>query len=122
MQSPQPAAVHAGAGILALPAVTKDAGFVPSCAALLGCYLFSAMTGLFITEVSHSTSGSRIDRETPVNIQDSFLGILEIIQILRELQHSAQPHGPNLSPQGTFLWSSAHISDRHIAGSVPSRR
>jgi hypothetical protein len=43
--------LHAGAGILAVPAVTKDAGFVPSCAVLLGCYFFSAVTGLFITEV-----------------------------------------------------------------------
>jgi hypothetical protein len=33
------------AGILALPAVTQDAGFVPSLAALAGCCAFSIATG-----------------------------------------------------------------------------
>jgi hypothetical protein len=38
-----------------LKVAVQDAGFVPSCATLFGCYLFSAMTGLFITEVNINT-------------------------------------------------------------------
>ena len=40
-----------GAGILALPAVAAEAGFVPSTVALLGSWVFMATTGLLIAEV-----------------------------------------------------------------------
>ena len=40
-----------GAGILALPAVAAEAGFVPSTIALLGSWVFMATTGLLIAEV-----------------------------------------------------------------------
>ena len=33
----------------------QDAGFVPSCASLLLCYAFSALTGLMIMEVNINT-------------------------------------------------------------------
>ena len=40
-----------GAGILALPAVTQPAGFVPSTVALTFAWMYMAITGLFIAEV-----------------------------------------------------------------------
>lgn len=44
-----------GAGILALPAVTQPAGFVPSTVALTGAWIYMAITGLFIAEVACRT-------------------------------------------------------------------
>jgi len=44
-----------GAGILALPAVTQPAGFVPSTVALTGAWMYMATTGLFIAEVACKT-------------------------------------------------------------------
>ena len=44
-----------GAGILALPAVTAGAGFLPSAAALTGCWAYAVVTGLLIAEVSVNT-------------------------------------------------------------------
>eukprot|EP00793_Prasinoderma_coloniale_P002847 PRCOL_00002329-RA len=44
-----------GAGVLALPAVTAPAGFVPSTAALVGCWAYMAATGLLIVEVNIAT-------------------------------------------------------------------
>ncbi|KAK9908807.1 hypothetical protein WJX75_003150 [Coccomyxa subellipsoidea] len=41
-----------GAGILALPYTTQDAGFVPSSAAILGTYAFSIVTGLLLAEAN----------------------------------------------------------------------
>lgn len=41
-----------GAGILALPYTTQEAGFVPSTAALAGVYVFSVMTGLLLAEAN----------------------------------------------------------------------
>ena len=41
-----------GAGILALPAVTKDAGYVPSSAVIVACWLYSCVTGLLIAETN----------------------------------------------------------------------
>ena len=47
-----------GAGILALPAVTQPAGFVPSTVALTGAWMYMAVTGLFIAEVACKTMAS----------------------------------------------------------------
>eukprot|EP00435_Cladocopium_sp_Y103_P024509 s748_g6.t1 len=44
-----------GAGILALPAVTQPAGFIPSTVALTGAWMYMATTGLFIAEVACKT-------------------------------------------------------------------
>lgn len=44
-----------GAGILALPAVTAGAGFIPSAVALTGCSAYAVVTGLLIAEVSVNT-------------------------------------------------------------------
>lgn len=44
-----------GAGILALPAVTQPAGFIPSTLALTGAWMYMATTGLFIAEVACKT-------------------------------------------------------------------
>eukprot|EP00850_Spirogloea_muscicola_P019928 SM000202S05899 [mRNA] locus=s202:101147:103919:- [translate_table: standard] len=44
-----------GAGILAIPAVTQEAGFLPSAAACIGCWLFMVITGLLIAEVNVNT-------------------------------------------------------------------
>lgn len=41
-----------GAGILALPYTTQEAGFVPSTAALAGVYVFSIVTGLLLAEAN----------------------------------------------------------------------
>ncbi len=41
-----------GAGILAVPFTTQDAGFVPSSAAILGTYVFSIVTGLLLAEAN----------------------------------------------------------------------
>jgi tyrosine-specific transport protein len=41
-----------GAGVLALPAFTVKAGFVPSSAVLLGAWVFMVATGLLIAEVN----------------------------------------------------------------------
>ncbi|CAL8461729.1 g1260 [Coccomyxa elongata] len=41
-----------GAGILAVPYTTQDAGFVPSSAAILGTYVFSIVTGLLLAEAN----------------------------------------------------------------------
>jgi amino acid permease len=34
-----------GAGVLALPAVTQDAGFIPAASTLTSCCMFSIVTG-----------------------------------------------------------------------------
>ncbi|CAK8985639.1 unnamed protein product [Durusdinium trenchii] len=47
-----------GAGILALPAVTQPAGFVPSTVALTGAWMYMAITGLFVAEVACKTMAS----------------------------------------------------------------
>mmetsp|Transcript_58967 Transcript_58967/g.140787 ORF Transcript_58967/g.140787 Transcript_58967/m.140787 type:complete len:673 (+) Transcript_58967:64-2082(+) len=47
-----------GAGVLALPAVTQQAGFVPSSVVLFFCWMYMATTGLLIAEVSLSTMAS----------------------------------------------------------------
>jgi len=44
-----------GAGIIALPAKTLAAGFVPSAVALFGSWLYMASTGLLIAEVNINT-------------------------------------------------------------------
>lgn len=44
-----------GAGILAIPAVTADAGFAASSVALTGCCLFSILTGFLVAEVTINT-------------------------------------------------------------------
>eukprot|EP00929_Paragymnodinium_shiwhaense_P097087 TRINITY_DN58851_c2_g1_i1.p1 TRINITY_DN58851_c2_g1~~TRINITY_DN58851_c2_g1_i1.p1 ORF type:complete len:477 (+),score=82.51 TRINITY_DN58851_c2_g1_i1:38-1468(+) len=44
-----------GAGVLALPAVTQPAGFVPSTVSLLGCWVYMVVTGLLIAEVAVDT-------------------------------------------------------------------
>lgn len=45
-----------GAGILALPSVTRSAGFVPSAAAIGGGWVFMAATGLLLAEVHLQTA------------------------------------------------------------------
>ena len=45
-----------GAGILALPNATVDAGFVPSAVTILLCWAFMAGTGLLVAEVNLQTS------------------------------------------------------------------
>ncbi|XP_057515526.1 uncharacterized protein LOC130797061 [Amaranthus tricolor] len=44
-----------GAGILALPAVTQDSGFLASAVACIGCWVFMVATGLLIAEVNVNT-------------------------------------------------------------------
>lgn len=44
-----------GAGMLALPAVCQDSGFVPSTTALIGCWTYMVATGLLVLEVNLST-------------------------------------------------------------------
>ncbi|CAI5461829.1 unnamed protein product [Closterium sp. Yama58-4] len=44
-----------GAGILALPAVTSEAGFLPSCATCIVCWLYMLATGMLIAEVNVNT-------------------------------------------------------------------
>ncbi|CAI5489655.1 unnamed protein product [Closterium sp. Naga37s-1] len=44
-----------GAGILALPAVTSEAGFLPSCATCIVCWLYMVATGMLIAEVNVNT-------------------------------------------------------------------
>eukprot|EP00929_Paragymnodinium_shiwhaense_P108112 TRINITY_DN74439_c0_g1_i1.p1 TRINITY_DN74439_c0_g1~~TRINITY_DN74439_c0_g1_i1.p1 ORF type:complete len:539 (-),score=37.71 TRINITY_DN74439_c0_g1_i1:285-1901(-) len=44
-----------GAGVLALPAVTAPAGFVPASIALLVCWVYTATTGLLLAEVAVDT-------------------------------------------------------------------
>jgi len=41
-----------GAGILALPAVTRDAGYWPSSAVICGCWLYACVTGLLVAETN----------------------------------------------------------------------
>ena len=41
-----------GAGILAVPYTTQEAGFAPSTAALAGVYVFSVTTGLLLAEAN----------------------------------------------------------------------
>ena len=53
-----------GAGILALPAVTQSAGFVPSTLALTFSWLYMAVTGLFIAEVACRTMAATGKRAT----------------------------------------------------------
>ncbi len=42
---------HPRTGILALPAVTIDSGFVASSVALVGCWVYAVITGLLVAEV-----------------------------------------------------------------------
>ncbi|KAL2636264.1 hypothetical protein R1flu_007743 [Riccia fluitans] len=44
-----------GAGILAIPAVTQDAGFLASSATVVTCWLYMVGTGLLVAEVNVST-------------------------------------------------------------------
>lgn len=44
-----------GAGILAIPAVTQESGFLASAVACIGCWIFMAVTGLLIAEVNVNT-------------------------------------------------------------------
>jgi len=41
-----------GAGVLALPAVTKDAGYFPSSAVIVACWVYSCCTGLLVAETN----------------------------------------------------------------------
>jgi tyrosine-specific transport protein len=43
-----------GAGMLALPLASAEAGFWPACMVYLFCWLFSTTTGLFMAEISLS--------------------------------------------------------------------
>jgi len=65
-----------GAGILALPAKTLAAGFLPSTGALFVCWLYMAASGLLIAEVNVNTMRS-LDRNA-VSIKsmaDETLGV-----------------------------------------------
>lgn len=53
-----------GAGILALPAVTEPAGFLPSTLALVGVWLYALISGLLIAEVNLQFVSDNPD-ETP---------------------------------------------------------
>ncbi|KAK3003855.1 hypothetical protein RJ639_019524 [Escallonia herrerae] len=44
-----------GAGILAIPAVTQEAGFLASAVTCIGCWIFMVVTGLLIAEVNVRT-------------------------------------------------------------------
>lgn len=44
-----------GAGILAIPAVTQDSGFLASAVACILCWVFMVATGLLIAEVNVNT-------------------------------------------------------------------
>ena len=44
-----------GAGMLALPLVLRDAGFVPSTVVIVACWVFFAATGLCVLEVNLGT-------------------------------------------------------------------
>ncbi|KAL5766186.1 hypothetical protein ACOSP7_016803 [Xanthoceras sorbifolium] len=44
-----------GAGILAIPAVTQEAGFLASAVACIICWIFMVVTGLLVAEVNVST-------------------------------------------------------------------
>ncbi|CAL1403451.1 unnamed protein product [Linum trigynum] len=44
-----------GAGILAIPAVTQDSGFLASAAACIVCWIFMVTTGLLVAEVNVNT-------------------------------------------------------------------
>ncbi|KAH9790365.1 hypothetical protein KPL71_003375 [Citrus sinensis] len=44
-----------GAGILAIPAVTQEAGFLASAVAVILCWIFMVVTGLLIAEVNVNT-------------------------------------------------------------------
>ncbi|XP_054818544.1 uncharacterized protein LOC129318057 isoform X2 [Prosopis cineraria] len=46
---------HVGAGILAVPAVTQEAGFLTSAVVCILCWVFMVVTGLLIAEVNIST-------------------------------------------------------------------
>ena len=41
-----------GAGILAIPTVTSASGYVPSAVVILGCWVYSCVTGLLVAEVN----------------------------------------------------------------------
>jgi len=53
-----------GAGVLALPAVTRPVGFVPSSVALCGTWAYLAFTGLLVAEVALATMASTGQRST----------------------------------------------------------
>lgn len=44
-----------GAGILAIPAVTQEAGFLASAVACVSCWIYMVVTGLLVAEVNVST-------------------------------------------------------------------
>ncbi|KAL2941379.1 Tyrosine-specific transport protein [Bienertia sinuspersici] len=44
-----------GAGILAIPAVTQESGFLASAVACIGCWAFMVVTGLLIAEININT-------------------------------------------------------------------
>ncbi|KAH9622788.1 hypothetical protein KSS87_007384 [Heliosperma pusillum] len=47
--------IQVGAGILAIPAVTQESGFLASTVACIGCWAYMVVTGLYIAEVNLNT-------------------------------------------------------------------
>ncbi|KAJ8900761.1 hypothetical protein NDN08_000062 [Rhodosorus marinus] len=61
-----------GAGVLALPAVTREGGFLPSTALLLGAWLYMSTTGNLIAEATAATTANTGRKEV------SLLSIIEL--------------------------------------------
>ena len=53
-----------GAGMLALPEVAREPGFIPSTLTLVGCWVFMSITGLLIAEVAANLSVRGVNFES----------------------------------------------------------
>ena len=66
-----------GAGILALPSISKETGFLYSSLGLVGSYIFMLVTGLFIAEVNCNLMASK-DRQQAARGEAESIGVLSM--------------------------------------------
>jgi tyrosine-specific transport protein len=70
-----------GAGILALPEIAREPGFIPSTLTLVICWIFMSATGLLLAEVAANLRGANFSREGDEDVYSNSRGILSMVGI-----------------------------------------
>lgn len=70
-----------GAGILALPEIAREPGFVPSTLILVGCWIFMSITGLLLAEVDANLRGANFSIDEDSDESSKSRGILSMVDI-----------------------------------------
>ena len=68
-----------GAGILALPTVALQPGFIPSSLALIACWVYMSITGLLIAEVNTNLHKNNDINNSNSNINSQQIGIISMV-------------------------------------------